>query len=447
MKKIFTTLTGLLAFVWHLNAQSVILNNYINEGLNNNLALKQQHFALDKSYYALKEARGLFLPSLYVQADYNYADGGRKINLPVGDLLNPVYSTLNQLTGSSAFPQIRNVNEQFLPNDFHDTRLRATLPLINAEIWYNQKIRKEAISQQQAAVNVYKRELVMEIKTAYYNYMRALKAVKIYTQADVLLNENLKLTESLVKNNLTLKSNLLKVTADLNKNRALKTEAENNVKSAGAYLNFLLNKPLDTPVLADTTVYAETVLAGKMAQSGVREELVQLKSGISQTRQYINLKKSYLLPTVGTFLDAGYQGFYYKFNNDQRYYLGGVQLKWNLFNGFQNRHKIHQADIDLKQLEARYTEAEKQIELQSTTSNLALNSAVIKAESTKTNMAFSEEFYRVTRSRYAAGEALVIELSDAFFQLVNNQLQYELAQTEVLIKQAEAERANATFKF
>lgn len=446
MKRNFVTIFLLFATVGLTYGQSAVLDNYIKEGLNNNLALKQQNFALDKSYYALKEARGLFLPSLYVQADYNYADGGRKINLPVGDLLNPVYRTLNQLTGSTAFPQINNVSEQFLPNDFHDTRLRATLPLINAEIWFNQKIKKEAITQQQAAVNVYKRELVLEIKTAYYNYMRARKALEIYEQAGVLLAENLKLTESLVKNNLALKSNLLKVTADLNKNNALKTEAENNVKSASAYLNFLLNKPLDTAVIADTTIYNTNDNNTFVSVTG-REELLQLKSGINQTKQFVNMKRSYLLPTVGTFLDAGYQGFYYKFNNDQRYYLGGVQLKWNLFNGMQNRNKINQANIDLKQLETRYTEAEKQIELQATTSRLALNSAKVKAESAQTNVIYSEEFYRVTRSRYAAGEALVIELSDAFFQLVNNRLQQQLSQTEWLVKQAEAERANASYKF
>lgn len=446
MKRNFVTIFLLFATVGLTYGQSAVLDNYIKEGLNNNLALKQQNFALDKSYYALKEARGLFLPSLYVQADYNYADGGRKINLPVGDLLNPVYRTLNQLTGSTAFPQINNVSEQFLPNDFHDTRLRATLPLINAEIWFNQKIKKEAITQQQAAVNVYKRELVLEIKTAYYNYMRACKALEIYEQAGVLLTENLKLTESLVKNNLALKSNLLKVTADLNKNNALKTEAENNIKSASAYLNFLLNKPLDTAVIADTTIYNTNDNNTFVSVTG-REELLQLKSGINQTKQFVNMKRSYLLPTVGTFLDAGYQGFYYKFNNDQRYYLGGVQLKWNLFNGMQNRNKINQANIDLKQLETRYTEAEKQIELQATTSRLALNSAKVKAESAQTNVIYSEEFYRVTRSRYAAGEALVIELSDAFFQLVNNRLQQQLSQTEWLVKQAEAERANASYKF
>lgn len=110
--------------------------------------------------------------------------------------MNPVYSTLNQLTQSNAFPQIANVSEQFLPNDFpHDTRLRLALPLINAEIWYNEKIRREAYDGQQAALTVYKRELVKDIRSAYYNFLRAEQALSIYTNAEKLLQDNRRLTE------------------------------------------------------------------------------------------------------------------------------------------------------------------------------------------------------------------------------------------------------------
>lgn len=103
------------------------LDSLLRAGLDSNLGLRQQSIALERSFAALREARGLFLPSLSLLADYTYADGGRKIDIPVGDLMNPVYSTLNQLTQSNAFPQIANVSEQFLPNDFHDTRLRLLL--------------------------------------------------------------------------------------------------------------------------------------------------------------------------------------------------------------------------------------------------------------------------------------------------------------------------------
>jgi hypothetical protein len=47
-----------------------------------------------------------------------------------------------------------------------DARFRTTLPLVNAEILLQRENKKENHIQNRAA-NVYKRELVKEIKTAY----------------------------------------------------------------------------------------------------------------------------------------------------------------------------------------------------------------------------------------------------------------------------------------
>ncbi len=68
--------------------------------------------------------------------------GGRTQDIPIGDLLNNVYSTLNQLTGQSKFPQVNNQSIQFLPNDFHDTRVEVVVPVVNTDLYYNRAIKK-----------------------------------------------------------------------------------------------------------------------------------------------------------------------------------------------------------------------------------------------------------------------------------------------------------------
>src|SRR5277367_5088059 len=57
---------------------------------------------------ALDQARARYLPTLDFSARYTRADGGRTIDFPVGDLLNPVYASLNQLTGSARFAPVAN---------------------------------------------------------------------------------------------------------------------------------------------------------------------------------------------------------------------------------------------------------------------------------------------------------------------------------------------------
>src|SRR5687768_18561568 len=100
MKKLFITL--LLFRVIGAYAQTS-LDNYIKTALSNNETIRQQQFLLTKSLYALKEAKSLFLPSVGFNATYTLADGGRTVDILVGDLVNPVYRTLNQLTVTANF--------------------------------------------------------------------------------------------------------------------------------------------------------------------------------------------------------------------------------------------------------------------------------------------------------------------------------------------------------
>ena len=81
-----------------------VLDRYVQEALNENQARKLTQLELQKQQSKLKEAVALYLPSVTFDASYTLADGGRLIQFPVGDLLNPVYNTLNQLTESDQFP-------------------------------------------------------------------------------------------------------------------------------------------------------------------------------------------------------------------------------------------------------------------------------------------------------------------------------------------------------
>jgi hypothetical protein len=143
--------------------QSDILNNYVQEGLKNSQTLKQQNFQLQKAIFALSDAKTLFKPNVNFNTTLSTAQGGRKIEIPIGDLVNPVYTTLNKLTQTNSFPQIQNSSEQLVPKDFYDVRFKTTMPLINAELKYNQAIKQDQITLQQSEIQLYKRELVRDI--------------------------------------------------------------------------------------------------------------------------------------------------------------------------------------------------------------------------------------------------------------------------------------------
>src|SRR5688500_3344718 len=163
-------------------AQSSV-DNYIKEGLKNNLVLKQKNIAIDKALAALKESKGLFMPSVNFSGSYQSGEGGRYFDFPVGDLINPVYQTLNQLTSTNNFPQLQNIKSNLNPNNYYDAHVRTSLPIINTDIYYNYKIQKQQIALSENEAALYRRELVKDIKTAYYNYLMAKSGVEVYESA------------------------------------------------------------------------------------------------------------------------------------------------------------------------------------------------------------------------------------------------------------------------
>ena len=125
------------------------LENYIEEGISNNIVLKQKQISLDKAMYALKIATSYFFPSINLEGNYTSGEGGRNISFPVGDIVNPVYQTLNQLTQSNRFPQLDNVKIDFFPFHYYDVKLRTTMPIINTDLIINRNIQSDQVSLQE----------------------------------------------------------------------------------------------------------------------------------------------------------------------------------------------------------------------------------------------------------------------------------------------------------
>lgn len=437
----------LLASAYSVWAQSSVLEQYIQQGLQSNLAIQQQQFNLQKSQAALDEAKGLFLPSVSFEASYTLAVGGRKLSFPIGDLLNPVYSTLNLLTNSSNFPTVSNVNEQLLPNNFHETKIRTIHPLYNAEIRYNKKIKQELISLQTIEIYLYKRQLVRDIKTAYYQYLQATQAEAIYQNAIQLLKENLKVNESLVKNQKITKEVLYRVQAEISEVEFQQKDAENKKRIAQQYLNFLINQPIETELTIDSTLLAQTSLLPNPEESNYkqREELQKIEQAIAINELQQALNESYKYPKITQVLDAGFQGFQYKFNNEQAYVLYNITLSWNIFKGNQNKAKIQQSQIEREILTTQQEQAEQQFALLAQQAFYALQTAQASSQAAKQAQISAEQYFNITEKKYKEGLTPLIEFLDARNRLTNAHLRYLINQYDILIKLADYERVTASY--
>lgn len=420
---------------------SAILEEYVQEGLKNNLALKQENLEIQKVLETIQQAKALFYPRVTFAPTYSLAVGGRRLQFPVGDLLNPVYSTLNKLTQTSVFPQIANVDELLAPNNFHDTKITVQYSIYNPEIQYNYLIQKTLLTAQEAKKKVYENELRYTIEGAYYQYLQAAEAIKIFGNAQKTLYELVRLNQKLVNNNVLTKDAVIGAEYEISKLNQQVAIATKNRETAKAYFNFLLNKELDAGIVVDSTNLipsTSNVSLDKLSESALqnRQELNQLDQSILASKTAITLQeKAAKRPSVFIGGNTGFQGFGYTFSQ-QAYGIAQLGLTWDLFKGYERKSKIQGAKIQTELLKTKKLEVEKQIELQVTQAFLELQATRENLKLVLDGVNKAENYFRVIDSRYRNNNVLYIEWIKAQNEVVTAQLQQSLARFDVLIKES-----------
>jgi outer membrane protein len=424
-----------------------VLEEYIQEGLKNNLVLQQKSITLDKALLSLKIANGMFMPAVTLQGNYTHGDGGRNIPFPVGDLLNPVYGTLNQLTDSERFPQIENVNVNFFPKNFYDTRVRTSVPIFNTDLYQNRKIQQHQVMLHDYEAEIYKRELVRAIKTAYFQYLSAIEAMRIYTSALQRAEESKRVNEALLKNGSGLPAYLLRAESEIQTIKSQLTEAEKQVQNAQLYFNFLLNRDGNMPV--STFFKPEEAVANLNRPMDVswapREELKQLQAVIEVQEAVHKMNRLNWTPKVNGFLDVGSQYENWVFNRQSRYYLVGLQVDIPLFAGFTNRNRVYQSALDIRHTQLSYSLLQQQLGMASRVALHAVESAFESYAAAQQQLQAATSYDKLIDKGYKAGINTYIETVDARNQLTAAQLQVTLTQYKLLIAQATYERETAQY--
>ncbi len=441
-QKLIILLTGLGSVFFLPTAWSQeVLDAYIKQGLDSNLVLKQRSVQLDKALLALNTAKSNFLPSVDFNASYTSAEGGRYSELPVGDMLNPVYSTLNQMTGTNAFPQIQNQQINFLPNNFYDTYIRTSVPLLNMDIYANKHIQQQKVELSSLDMQVYARELVKNIKVAYYNVIMASKSVAVYESNKKILEQNVALNEALIKQGKGLKVNLLKAQTELMKMNTSISTAKNQLKNAEAYFNFLINRQLETPIILEEVATSNPQLEAVKE----REEVELINQSIEIQESVLKMNKNYWVPKINAFLDLGSQGTNWEVSRKSAYYMFGVSASIPIYNGSRNQQQIKQTKYELENARLQLDQVEQQLELQRQQALRNTLNARENWETAKVQLEASKEYFALVSGANREGLTSQLEFIDASNQVTNAELFVLIQYQNYLSSLAELERAAATY--
>ena len=427
-----------------LRAQSGTLDSYVEEGLQNNLALRQKEVNYLKSQQVLKQARALFYPDISLNARYTVAEGGRIIEFPVGSMLNPVYQSLNLLLGSPVFEDQENQEFSFYRPSEHETRLHLVQPVIDSRLIYNMRINREFSQVNRADAETYSRQLVAEIKTAYFNYLKTVKLLELLNETRPLLQENIRVNESLFKNEKVTIDNVYRSRAELSKFEGEYAEVMKAHQVTRAYFNFLLNRPLESGILADSepgsNFPAESLEQLTNQAIGSREELQMLESYTRIAENNLSLTRGNALPNLYAAIDYGFQGTKYEFNPDQDYMLASLVLRWNLSHGFDNKARISEARIERDIRLTRLEEAEQQIRLQIIEAYYAILAAEESITAASEELSSAGKAFRVIERKYGEGQASLIEFIDARTSMTRAEQRLIISRYDHQIRYSELER-------
>ena len=420
------------------------LGGYVRQAIEGNLGLRQERLAADRAEAEVREARGLFLPTVAFDARYSEMSGG----LNIGDFINPAYGALNEITGSNRFPT--DVDAR-LPLA-QETRIRIAQPLYQPAIAENHRLRRTLRDLQGHALGAATRQLAADVQTAYLDYARSVRVVELYRATLPLLDENLRVAERLVARGTATPDAVLRARAERGETQQALAEAE--VRSAAALhrFNHLLNRDLGTPVevLPDTALAFSMPVdedeAVRRALAG-REELRQSDAGIAAAESQVRLAGAARLPTVSLAVDYGIQGSDYRLSADDDFAVASLVVQWNAFNGGQTGARRQQARIAADQARAGRAQAEQQIELQVRTawrSAQAARGAIATAED---RLAAARRTWELVQRRYQEGIAPQIELLDARTAYTSAGLNLILTRYDYAARRVEVERAAALREF
>lgn len=443
---ILISLISMLCTVQGLS-QSAVLERYVEMALNNNLQIKTQHLAYNKQSSKIEQAKKLWAPQVDLNTSYLLARGGRVIDFPVGDLFNPTYSALNQLLSANQFPtDLENINTQLTPNNFLDAQLNLTKPLINSNIKYNRLIQEEVIKLNELDIDLQKIDIILQVKTAYYNYAKSFEGLNILEASESLLKDILAFNKKLIKYDKATNDALYDVEFQLSQiesQKILITEQQETVK---ALFNLLLDRHLNEDIELDPkllTFQPELIATIENLQQEALESRMELNQiEVAESINALNQKRveKERLPELGISAGVGYQTESFNFSEDPLFTLG-LGLSMNLFDGGLRKKKIEELQIDREVLDLNRSQLNQQIEIEVLQEYYAIQSLLGQMQTDQSAVRFAEKSYDSIYKRYQNDKAILIEVIQAQNRLTTSQLNQTLTKYDYLIQKAKLDKA------
>jgi len=258
----------------------------------------------------------------------------------------------------------------------------------------------------------------LDVARRYIGVLRAGRAVAVADSTVTSLAAHVKDVENMFEAGSVARNDYLAAAVSLADAEQRQLQANNALDLAHAGYNRALGRPLSAPVSLDESlpgVDAALDLGSLEALTRTameyREELGSLESAANAYRSRAESARASTKPQLA--LTGGYMAMQNEFLNREDFWMVGVGVRWNLFDGGQSREKANSLSFQSQALVQQRNDLRSMIELQVRQAWLRLNETRKRRELTQRAVEQAEENLRVVRDRYRNGEGTNTEVLDA----------------------------------
>ena len=294
-------------------------------------------------------------------------------------------------------------------------------------------------------------EVRKAVITAYGNVLIAEESVEIIEKNLEVLKKNLDETTKIYENGLEEEESVEQLQITLSGTESSLNYTVRLREIAYQMLNVTLGVPVDSKItltenLEDLT--QDFVDMSLLAADADIESIVEYKiarNDKSAKELMVKLEKSKALPTISSFLNAGYSGFSDSFtftNSDQNWFgsaLLGVNLKIPIFSSFGRTAATNRAEINLEKAKTELEETEQRLRLQINTVKSDYAFAIEDYQNKVQSLRLAERIEQKNEVKFFEGITSSLELRLAQVQLYSAQEEYLQSMLNVITAKAELE--------
>lgn len=443
MKKYFIVCLGVLSIS---TSAQILLNDDVHRAINfaleNDIELENQKIDHEKLELERQSILSKYIPRLEATALYGYLKSNGNLDIPT---FNVPMTDFNLFAGSTDFKTKGQA--------FHGGIMAKAVLFSGGQIHYGAKALEYQNKGNALMMDLKADEVIKDIILSYDQLQLLNSAESLIDESEKRLNKETERVEKAISVGLAIPYDRDKIklaTLELETNR---TEVQN--KKQLLALKISQATGLSIEEILQTSYEVEPIVIFEELSSENRNEIKALEAYQQATQYVVKKEKGSLLPTVGAFGGYSYTSV---FNSDvstnsaltqnpidlqlnhltfNPTWMIGVAMKWEIFAGFERKHKIEEANLSLKQIENKLKDAQEKTALQLEKNKLEYQTAIQQIEIAKQRELIAQHNNSMAEKQYKAGLIGVTERLTAendIYKESLNKIQTIIKQRQIAIE-------------